>query len=270
MATKRQISNIASVPPRAPGVVIEQPEISEVVLEVSGTAPLIQNNFSQKAVEQMLRKHMGISVQREKKKPRQVIEDATITNTDGKVCLPPSAFKKAMITASAQVKGLKKTQLRTQLFVVGGSVPIDYKEMTPRMDMVRLAGMTRTPDVRFRPMFSEWSARVVIQFVDPISVQTVVDLLNRAGKVGVGEWRPERDGTFGTFAVTRHIVGEEIADVHLACAVPLPALTVPTWALDMEVDPTTLARVFGEAQVGDVEEGPDGEVVLAGDDDEAK
>lgn len=242
---KKPITRVHEAPTRAPVTMIAQPSVSEVVLEIAGTAELIQNNFSQKAVEQMLRKHMGISVQREAKVPRQAIEDAKILNTDERVSLPPTAIKKAMLTASTTVKGLRKTQLRTQLFVYGASIPITYKACIPRMDMVRTAGMARTPDVRFRPMFTEWSARVAIQFSDLLAVSTVVDLLNRAGTVGVGEWRPEKDGTFGTFRVARHISSsEEIEEVHLECAVPLKALTIPEWALDLEIEPAILARVF--------------------------
>jgi hypothetical protein len=219
-----------------------------VALEVSGTAPLIQNKFSQKAIEEMLRKHMGLSVQREKKKPREVIEAATIKNVDDRICIPPTAFKKAMLTASAGLKTLKKTQLRTQLFVLGQSIPITYTgDRIPRMDIVRTSGMTRTPDVRFRPMFDGWKARIRIEFDDILSVQTVVDLLGRAGSVGIGEWRPERDGTFGTFQVTRNITdAKEIAEVRAECAVELPRPQIPEWALDAEIDPNMLRQAFDE------------------------
>lgn len=232
----------------ARNVVIEQPSVLSVALEVSGTADLIQNAFSQKAIEQMLRKHMGISVQREAKKPREQIEHATIRNTEGAVCMSPVAFKAAMISASAAIKTLKKTQLRTSLFVEGSGIPISYAEMVPRMDMVRTAGIGRTPDVRFRPSFRDWTARLVIQFSDTLTVQTVVDLLNRAGTVGVGEWRPEKNGVYGTFRVTRNITdAQEIADLRKLCAVPLVTPKIPDWALDADIDPEVLARVFDQA-----------------------
>lgn len=248
MSTKKDhIRDIGAVV-GAGSIVIAQPKTLHVGLEVTGTAELIQNNFGQKAIEQMLRKHMGLSVQKEVKKPREVIEAATIRNIEGKVCLPPTAFKKAMLTASTQLKALKKTQLRTALFVEGGGIVIAYKEMVPRMDMVRLSGMTRTPDVRFRPSFIGWSARLVIQFSDLLSVQTVVDLLNRAGTVGVGEWRPEKDGTFGTFRVTRHISDvKELEEVREANAPALQRPHIPEWALDMAIDPEILRRVFDES-----------------------
>lgn len=232
----------------AKSVSIQQPNNLTIALEVAGTAPLIQNNFSQKAVEQMLRKHMGFSVTRETKKPREVIEAATIRNITGAVCLPPTGFKKAMLTASTQLKTFKKTQLRTSLFIEGNSIPITYEgEMVPRMDMVRTAGMNRTPDVRFRPSFNGWKARIVIQFSDTLTVQSVMDLLQRAGRVGVGEWRPEKDGTFGTFKVVRAIdTVKEVDEVRVLCEPQLVPLKIPDWALDADIDPEVLKRVFDE------------------------
>lgn len=227
---------------------IAQPTILSVCMEVEGTSALIQNHFSQKAVEEMLRKHMGLSVQKEKKNPRQCVQDATILNVGGRVCIPPTAFKNAMLAAATQTKTLKKTQLRIALFIEGQSVPITYSEMVPRMDMVRTAGINRTPDVRFRPMFEGWKARLSIQFSDTLSVESVVDLLNRAGSVGVGEWRPEKNGTFGTFRVTRNITdAAEIAEVREQCSVPLVPLKIPTWALDMDIDPQALSAMFRDA-----------------------
>lgn len=246
--------NAAAAIESAGSLIIEQPTILSVGIEISGTADLIQNRFSQKSVEQMLKAHMGISVQRERKKPREVLEDATIYNMDHKVAMPPTAFKLAMIAAATQIKGLKKTQLRTALFVVGNSIPITYEQTTPRMDITRTSGIGRTPDVRFRPSFQGWKARIVIQFADTLTVQTVVDLLNRAGQVGVGEWRPEKNGTFGTFRVSRHIdTPQEIAEVEAECSVPLVPLRIPEWALDMEIDPAVLQRIFASQATSESE-----------------
>lgn len=228
---------------------IEQPTILSVGLEVAGTADLIQNRFSQKSVEQMLRSHMGLSVQRERKKPREVLHDATVYNMDERVALPPTGFKLAMLSAATQIKGLKKTQLRIALFIQGNSIPITYESTLPRMDITRTSGIGRTPDVRFRPSFQNWKARMIIQFADTLTVQTVVDLLNRAGQVGVGEWRPEKNGTYGTFKVVRHISDPaELGEVEQECSSPLVPLRIPDWALDAEIDPQVLSKIFASQE----------------------
>jgi hypothetical protein len=240
----------------AQSVVIRQPEQASLVLEIEGTASAIQNCFSQKAVDQILRKHMGLPNPREVKKPRECIEWATTRNVTGSVCFPPTAFKKGMLTAAMSLddKSLKKTRLRTSLYVAGQSIPITYDEMEPRMDVTRTSGMNRQPDIRFRPEFKNWKARLEILF-DPSTtkVQTVVDLLGRAGRVGVGEWRPEKDGTFGTYNVVRHITDpKEIAEVRKQCAPALVALRIPDWALDADIDPELLRKIaHGEPEDGE-------------------
>jgi hypothetical protein len=215
-------------------------------IEISGDA-MIQNAFSQKALEQMLRKHMGITVTKELKQPRQCVDQAHIRNVNGVVCIPPQAVKSAMLTAWTSRKPSKK-QLQIGVFIVGGSLPIRYESMIPRMDIVRLNDRARNPDIRFRPMFMNWSARLLIAFnPDVLNAQSVVDLVGRAGKVGVGEWRPEKNGTYGTFAATRLIQSrEELKEVEEACRPQLARPEIPEWAMDVDFDdnPALLRRLM--------------------------
>jgi len=242
----------------AKAVVIAQPRRALIGLEIEGTAPMIQHNFSQKVLEELLRKHMGINQQREKKNPRECIEDAIIRNVLGQVCAPSVAFKSAMLTAASSLKTFERKGrlLKSTLFVEGSAIPLEFARMVPRMDMVRLSGMTRTPDVRFRPQFDDWTARLIVTYDDSLwNVQSVADLVQRSGRIGVGEWRPERNGTFGTYQIKRHISDpKEIDKVLALCAVPLKTPTVPPWALDMDIDLALLSRlVGGEASAEEAE-----------------
>jgi len=258
MSKKKEIVEVGQQA-KADSFVLEQPKRSIVGFEIKGRS-YIQNAFSQKAIEEMLRKHMGLTVQKEKKNPRQVIERAIIRNIEGAVCCPPVAVKCAMLSASSSLKTFerKKTQLKTSLFVVGSSIPLTFEKMVPRMDMVRTSGMTRTPDVRFRPNFINWSARLLIQYSDTLlQPQSIADLLYRAGDVGVGEWRPEKNGTHGTFEIARAITSEEeTAEVEAACAIPLKTPEIPEWALDANIDMTLLAKLFSPGGDGESDGGP--------------
>ena len=260
--SKKKMASVATRNEHNGDVVIEGRKKFSVCLEVAGTAPLIQHNFDEKTIWEMLRKHMGFSVERERKKPRELIERAKTKNTEGRICVPPQAFKAAMLTASMTIKSLKKTRLRTSIFVRGVSIPITFDREEARMDVVRTSGMNKQPDIRFRPEFHGWKARLLIQHADDISTETVIDLVNRAGSVGVGEWRPERNGSFGTFEVDRTInTQEEMKDVLKECSVPLISPRIPDWALDQVFDPDVLKDVMetqGERE--DDEEGDQEEV----------
>lgn len=67
--------------------------------------------------------------------------------------------------------------------------------------MVRIA--LGTADIRYRGEFREWSADLAIRFnASVLSAEQITNLFNMAGfGVGVGEWRPERSGSFGMFHV---------------------------------------------------------------------
>lgn len=237
-----------------------QPKEYWIALEVVGTQPLIQHDFSQKSVEEMLLKHMGYAKEREPKKPRDLIEQATIRNVKGEVCIPVMAFKNGMLDASLPIKGLVKKRLMGMLWIEGGAIKLKYGEMTPRMDVVRLPnGM---PDVRFRPMFSDWSCRMLIGYSEAIQTEVIVDLLSRAGKLGVGEFRPGRNGTFGTYKVSRVIEErKELNEVRKENQYLQTPLVIPEWAMDAEIDDVLMKRIAGSQanheSEGDVEAAPE-------------
>ena len=112
-----------------------------------------------------------------------------------------------MIRGAKQI-GLVMTDARTSFFIHGEYCTRDDRELVPvvgevqpREDMVRLNGATS--DIRFRGQVVKWEAELNISYNSSItSFDHIVNMLHAAGYgVGVGEWRPERDGTFGRFEV---------------------------------------------------------------------
>src|SRR5580704_13030867 len=205
---------------------ILKPRYREIIWYVlKATAPLIMNAFNQKVIEQLLRKHMQVHEQREAKKPRELIERAIVRNEDGEIAMPTIAFKKAILSASVGVKSLNKPKVRLALDVIGLSVPIRFEKMVPRLDPVRLAnGM---PDLRFRPSFMGWGCNVGIDY-DPnrISAATVTELVAGAGRIGVGEWRPERDGKMGTFEIEGMLAPREFESETKKCSIPVQGAVI--------------------------------------------
>ena len=72
-----------------------------------------------------------------------------------------------------------------------------------REDMVQIGGMSKVADIRYRPEFKTWSTTLTIRYNrNAITPEQIANLLNYGGfSNGVGEWRPSRDGSHGTFHV---------------------------------------------------------------------
>ena len=85
---------------------------------------------------------------------------------------------------------------------------IESKSDVPvmREDMVRLGGMGNPADVRYRGQFDNWSAELTVTYnlSGQYSLDQIVNIINAGGfACGIGEWRPEKDGSFGQFHVER-------------------------------------------------------------------
>lgn len=180
---------------------IERPEIE---VRVKGTAPLIVHRWSEKAKAQMLAKQMGVKSEKELKNPEQDFESSMYRFDDGGHGFPAVGFKAAIVGGARYFNAVTMTMLRQCLHLQGEGpeqlIRLDCSEPRMREDMVRV-GMG-TADIRYRAEYPEWEALLRISYVPSmIDLDSVIALVDAGGMGGVGEWRPERDGTFGTFEV---------------------------------------------------------------------
>ena len=182
-------------------------DIKEVEIEVKGLSPLIMHRWSEKAKRQMLDKQMKKTTKKDVKDPEQDYKDSLYQFEDGRLGFPADAFKNSMIRGAKQI-GLVMVDMKTGFFVHGEYSERDDRELIPvkgdlgmREDMVRLNGATS--DIRYRGQVANWNAVLRISYnAAAVSADQIVNMLNAAGYgVGVGEWRPERNGSFGRFAV---------------------------------------------------------------------
>jgi hypothetical protein len=185
-------------------VTIQGIEIKRVDIKVNGTAPLIVHKWSEKAKKEMLDKQMKkAKAGRETKNPQNDYEESLYKTDDGKYGFPAVAFKAAMVGAGAYCE-FKKTYLRGAFHINCEMVEING-EPTMREDMVRV-GMG-TADIRYRGEFKQWSATLPITYnARAISVEQILNLIMIAGfAIGIGEWRPERDGNYGRFEIAQGV-----------------------------------------------------------------
>lgn len=186
----------AQVTVQVPNIVLKK-----MTMTIVGESPLIMNKWSQKAKEQMLAKQMKQAKRgKEAKDPNKDYQESIYYHPDGGYGFPTIAFKSSAVEACRFTDGTKMTFARGAFHIDGEFAKI-IGEPTPREDMVKIA--MGTADIRYRAEFTEWKAILNITYnANALSEEQIVNLFNLAGfGVGVGEWRPAKDGQFGRFRV---------------------------------------------------------------------
>ena len=174
-------------------------------IEIKGTAPLIVHAWSMKAKQMILDKQQGRKPAKELKDPASDFETSMYRMPDGGHGFPVLAFKAATVGGARYFNGVTMTQMRQAMFFLGDPaapdlVRLNCSEPEMREDMVRV-GMG-TADIRYRAMYRDWSAVLSIVYLPTvISLESIIALVDAGGMGGIGEWRPEKDGAFGTYSV---------------------------------------------------------------------
>jgi hypothetical protein len=182
-------------------------ERATATVEVVGTAPLIVHRFDEKAKAMMLAGMQSKTRTRKPPKdPEAEFERSMYRFPDGGHGFPAVGFKAAMVDSARVFEGVKMTELRACIQVIGeGSeqlVRIESADPRMREDAVRLGGSSA--DLRYRAEYTDWKAVLTVNFVPSmLSPESVYALVDAAGLGGIGEWRPSKakTGIYGTFQV---------------------------------------------------------------------
>jgi hypothetical protein len=199
---------------------IDLPKLDIRLMEVTiiGDSPLIVHAWSQKAKRAMLDKQMKAAKgAKEAKNPREDFEASLYRLSDGGYGFPSVGFKNAAVTACTSVAGITKIAARQAFHILGEDVDVTgaFEGTKARHNLVRIEGGEPsmredtvrvgmgTADLRYRGEFADWYARLLVRYNgNVLSESQILNILNVAGfAVGVGEWRPERDGMAGMFHV---------------------------------------------------------------------
>lgn len=217
---------------------IEIPAIEQKVfnLTIVGDSALIVHAWTEKAKKEILDKQMQkASKGKEKKNPiRDYVTSMYWIDDKGRQVAPPkvndfeseedevkeyariqeivknSTFGfpvsalKACALDSAYQQGIiqKKTTAKGAFHIQGEFAKI---EGTPeiREDMVRVGGISKTADIRYRGCFNDWKITMQIQYNPTvISASQITNMFNIGGFAGgIGEWRVSKNGEFGRFHI---------------------------------------------------------------------
>lgn len=220
---------------KAQAVIDIKPIIKETIdITIVGTTPLVVHAWSHKAKQEMLDKQRGkkTGAKHSIKIPTNDFSESLYWLTDkpelgenddeaeanvfnainngAKFGFPCNGIK-ASIISGAYRGGLdvKMTELRGTFYLYGATdaSTIDYAEIigskpVMREDMVKVGGMSKSADIRYRAEFSEWEIPLKLKYMKngKYSLEQLLNMVNYGGFCcGIGEWRPERDGQLGMY-----------------------------------------------------------------------
>jgi hypothetical protein len=200
-------------------------EVEQMQVRIKGLSILVVHAWSDKAKQMIIDKQTGkASAGRQKRDPVADFKASLYRLPEGEgFAVPAIALKSAAVSAAGDVE-LKKTNLRRAFHVVGDLLKIESPPVTDpiseedvqynedlayehkhgasmRSDMVRI-GMG-VADIRFRAQFIDWVIPFVVRYNSRVvTAEQLINLFNVAGfGVGLCEHRPEKDGSWGMFAV---------------------------------------------------------------------
>ena len=163
---------------------------------------LIMHRFSQKAWQELLlpsartKSHGGSLKHEPMSEFRNCIYRCRDPQAPTLIHMPNGIVSKAMAAAALDMGGAAKTQIQRLTMIMNPTLHL-YGVPELAMHMVRSADMSRTPDVRTRPIFRRWAVpNVVIQYkADPLNDGQMLNLLSGAGQiVGFGDGRQQKGG----------------------------------------------------------------------------
>ncbi len=195
--------------------VISPPKFGVTDFYIEGIAPLVVERFSKKA-ELMAKMAEGQAARNKKNREARDFEkdaeEARYRSAENWEGMNAAAFRAAMISACRLV-GFKMTLAKLSAFIEADG--FDKNDGVP---LVRIYGESHTytahtrnatgvVDVRARPMYRNWAARLRVRYdTQQFKMVDVLNLVSRCGlQVGIGAGRPDSKASagcgFGLFQV---------------------------------------------------------------------
>lgn len=201
-------------------ITIPRPELVRLNVPIVGTAALICNQFSEDAKSALREKFEGAQInpnRSKKRNPQREFEQASYRLEEDGYGFPAGAIKDAMGDSVLVLKETMRDLGYTKVFikrVVRIPTRLLRLELEGEPEMVEdtIVNQMKGAVLVYRPYFWPWRAVVPIEFNKAlIPYDHVLTILEYAGyHIGIGNWRPDRGGDYGTFTLDReHITLQE-------------------------------------------------------------
>lgn len=217
-------------------ITIKPIQLQKAKITLVGDTPLLVHAWSEKAKKEMLESQQKLKKDKKAKEIRDPFsefmnaaywitpkpEDDTpeafekAIEEGAKFGFPVTAIKQAALSACYRA-GLISNQMGmkcsfyvnavegvnpgsgSELAVIESNEPPKFRE-----DMVKIGGIQKVADLRYRPAFVNWRIPLIVTLIDTgtFTMDSIINAINLGGYMnGIGEWRMERDGDFGHYHV---------------------------------------------------------------------
>jgi len=185
-----------------------------ILATIKGTTSLLQHRFGEKAEVAVQANTRRMKVEANTATPRDAAEQVSYQRDDGTFYFPGAAVGRLIREAGGghKIKGSRKSAkyvVPAAVLVMDDTVTIADEDGKPVGDFEVdsrpvVIPATKGRVMRHRPRFDRWSAKVTIRVNDEILDPDFVHRLLVEGgqQIGLGDFRPEKGGPFGTFIVT--------------------------------------------------------------------
>lgn len=183
-----------------------------ISVEIRGTTALLIHRFGEEAEQAKSTRRVIVDCN----DPRTEATKCAYIAKDGTFYFSAFSIPSAMGSAGSnhKMKGSRKTlrfvvpsavrMVSDTVTILNGEGPAKSFEVDSRPVTIPA---TKGRIMRHRPRFDSWGARFDMLIDDSaLAIDTAHQLLTEAGQsIGIGDFRPEKRGPFGTFRVTRFV-----------------------------------------------------------------
>lgn len=188
-------------------ILVPELQLAKMIIPIKGLTPLLTNRMSEKSIQSIedVQTHKAKQA-KEPRDPHQEFLDARHVTKKGTKWeqdingFPAIGIKEAVVSTGMRIGAEKGTILKASLNIEGDLLVIKADTPVMRTDFVRHHGVG---SLAYRPAWFPWEIDVPILFLENvISKEQVVNLFRTAGfAIGIGSWRPEKNGTMGQFEI---------------------------------------------------------------------
>jgi len=180
-----------------------------ITVKIKGVTSLLQHRFSEEAEVPGATRQVLVN----RGTPREEAEKVCYRDKEGRFYFPGAAIGRLLREAGGghKLKGSRKSAkyvVPAGVLVMDDAITICNGDGTPAKDFEVdsrpvVIPSTKGRIMRHRPRFDCWSARFTIRINETILPPDFVQkLLTEGGEqIGIGDFRPEKGGPFGTFNV---------------------------------------------------------------------